>query len=315
MSATAHTEVAAILFKNEKDGGLTVVVQGREIEYQGAYDREKVVAAVRRLELRQKDRASLYLDASDRCQVDEVSDELYDLGQACAERAGRVDSLRQRFGIPLTPIGNVNNDANNLEAEGGNDGLPTVPPSTVDTFVPRLPMSVTKEMREHMVRALEGVFVPYYRGEMALRALGLESGEMSCYVNWLAPLSQLSALTLFMLGRATITLKEEQVVNDCCLPAGSYGNGEKIVMARGGGERHWQVVTTLFRDSRGGLLNSATLRTLGAKVAKEAKEDGAEYRNIIYLFYPLIFDSDGRPRQNGLFVGQEVGRVGLVGLV
>ena len=65
---------------------MTVAVQGDEIKYQGVFDREKVEEAVRRLGLRLKDRASLYLDAADRCQDDEAAEVLLELAQSHAER-------------------------------------------------------------------------------------------------------------------------------------------------------------------------------------------------------------------------------------
>ena len=144
--------------------------------------------------------------------------------------AGRIDEMRQRYDIPLTPIGDANMSANSPFGRGQNEGLVAVPPSTVETFVPRLPMAVTKEMREHMVRALEGTFVPYNRGEVALRALGLVPGEMSCYVEWLAGLGQLAAMTLFLLGRVCFVLDEEEVVN------GSLRTGDKVKFFSTGNE-------------------------------------------------------------------------------
>ena len=312
MTNTAHSDSPAILFDYERDGRTTVTVQGREIEYQGVFDREKVVAAVRRLGLRLKDRASLYLDAADRCQDDDAVAVLMELAQSHAERAGRIDEVRQRFGVPLAPIGDANIYANSPCARGQNEGLAVMPPSTVETFVPRLHMPVTKEMREHLVRALEGTFVPYNRGEMALRALGLVPGEMNCYVDWLAGLGQLAAMTLFLLGRASFVLDDDEVVNGCILPQGSYGNNIPIVATRGCGERHWQTVATLFRDSYGRPINSASLRTVGARVARS---EGREFKNIIYLFRPFIFDTDGRPRPNNLFAsgGGMAGSDGVVG--
>ena len=82
-------------------------MQGDEIKYQGVFDREKVEEAVRRLGLRLKDRASLYLDAADRCQDDEAAEVLLELAQSHAERSGRIDEVRQQFDIPLTPIGDA----------------------------------------------------------------------------------------------------------------------------------------------------------------------------------------------------------------
>ena len=149
-----------------------------------------------------------------------------------------------------------------------------------------------------MVCALEGTFVPYNRGEVALQALGLVPGRMSCYVDWLQGQRQLTGMVMFLLGRTTFVFDVEQVVNGCCLPAGSYGNGVPIVSARCGGERHWQMVATLFRDAAGGMLNSASLRTVASRVGSVS---GSEFRSIVYLFYPLIFDANDHPRQNGLF--------------
>ena len=289
---------------------MSVTVQGSEIEYQGVFDKEKVVAAVRRLGLRLKERASLYLDAADRCQDDAAAEVLLALAQRYAEQTGRIDEMRQRYDIPLTPIGDANMSANSPFGRGQNEGLVAVPPSTVETFVPRLPMAVTKEMREHMVRALEGTFVPYNRGEVALRALGLVPGEMSCYVEWLAGLGQLAAMTLFLLGRVSFVLDEEEVVNGSLLPPGSYGNYTPIVAARGGGERHWQTVAALFRDSYGKPLKTNSLRTVGARVAQTG---GSEYKNIIYLFRPFMFDPDGRPRSNNLFQNRELGKTNRLG--
>lgn len=290
---------------------MTVAVLGDEIKYQGVFDREKVEAAVRRLGLRLKDRASLYLDAADRCQDVEAAEVLLELAQSHAERAGRIDEVRQQFDIPLTPIGDAKIYVNGALAERRNEGSAALPPSTVETFVPRLHMTVTKEMREHMVRALEGVFVPYNRGEMALRAMGLVPGEMSCYVDWLQGLLQLAGMTLFLLGRASFVLDDELVVNGCCLPAGSYGNGTPIVATRGLGEHHWQTVATLFRDATGRPISRASLRSVASRVAKC---DGSEFKNIIYLFRPYMFDTEGRPRQNNLFQPMEVGLVNRVGL-
>lgn len=298
MSSTAHSDSPAIRFDYDRDGRMSVAVQGAEVEYQGVFDKEKVAAAVRRLGLRLKDRASLYLDAADRCQDDAAAEVLLALAQSHAKRAGEIDDVRQQYNIPLTPIGGANIGVNSRYAGGQNGGLAEVPPSTVETFVPRLPLSVTKEMREHMVRALEGTFVPYNRGEVALRALGLVSGEMSCYVEWLAGLRQLAATTLFLLGRARFVLDEEEVVNGCLLPKGSYGNYVPIVATRGGGERHWQTVAALFRDDCGRPLKTSSLRTLGAKVSQS---DGNEFKNIIYLFRPFIFDPDNHPRPNNLY--------------
>ena len=290
---------------------MTVAVVGQEVMYEGVFDKERVEAAVCRLGLRLKDRASLYLDAVDRCQDDRVSEQLLGLALNYAERASRVSEVRQQFDIPLTPIGSANNGVNDPYMKMQNGGVSALPPSTVETFVPRLPMSITKEMREHMVRALEGVFVPHYRGEMALRAMGLLTGELTNYVDWLQGLLQLTATIQFLLGRATIVLKEEQVVNGCSLPPGSYGNGVPIVMVRGGGDRHWRVVTELFRDSGGRRLNSASLRSTATRVAVT---DGREFRNIIYLFRPLIFDNNDRPRQNNLYSdGGGGGAVSLCG--
>lgn len=300
LSITTHSDAPAIRFDYERDGRLTVAVQGGKVEYQGVFDEEQVVSAVRRLGLGQKDRASLYLDAADHCQDDTVAERLMALALQHAEWASRIDGVRQQYDIPLAPIGDVNKYVNSPYADWNNKGLPLVPLTTVETFVPRLSMAVTKEMREQMVHALEGYFVPYHRGEQALRALGLLTGEMTNYVNWLPGLLQLAAVTLFVLGRATLVLEHEEVVNGCCLPAGSYGNGTPIVAARGGGERHWQVVTALFRDSMGRMLNSASLRTMATRVERT---DGSEFKEILYLFRPLIFDTYDRPRPNDLFVG------------
>lgn len=294
-----RTEAPTIRFNNERDGRLTVTVVGSEIVYSGVFDKAQIESAVRQLGLRQKDRASLYLDAADRCQDTQAAEVLMDLASRHAEQARRIDNMRQQFDIPLAPIGDVNMGVNSTTRHGQNGGGLATPPPTVETFVQRLPLVVTKEMREHMVAALEGVFVPYNRGEVALRAMGLAKGEMVCYVNWQQGLRSLAATILFLTGRATFVLKDEQVVNGCCLPPGSYGNGTPIVMPCGGGERHWQVATALFRDSSGGQLNSASLRTMGARIGSC---DGSEFRNIIYLFRPLIFDIHNCPRQNNLFV-------------
>lgn len=312
LSIKAHSEQPVISFEYGNDGQMAVAVRGAEVEYQGVFDKEKVVAAVRRLGLRLKDRASLYLDAADRCQDDAAAEQLLQLARECAGRAGRIDEVRQQFDIPLTPIGDANICVNGPFAKGRNRGVPAVPPTTVETFVPRLPIAITKEMREQMVRALEGTFVNYHRGEVALRAMGLVAGEMSCYVDWQAGLVQLAATTLFLLGRATFVLDDELVVNGCCLPAGSYGNWVPIVAARGGGERHWQMVATLFRDAGGGLLNRASLRSVAARVNAA---NGKDYGRMLYLFRPLIFDSNDRPRQNGLFRAKDVGQMGLAGAV
>ena len=228
---------------------MSVAVVGKEIEYQGVFDREKVVAAVRRLGLSLKDRASLYLRAADYCQDDEAAEVLMRLAEGCAERASRIDDVRQQYNIPLTPIGDVNFYVNSPFATGQNEGVVLSPPSTVERFHPQLPIAITKEMREHMVRALEGRFVPYNRGEMALRAFGLLPGELSCYVEWLDGLYSLVAVTLFLLGRVSFELKDDEVVNGSLLPAGSYGNGTAIVTQRRGNGGYWQTVTALFRNA------------------------------------------------------------------
>lgn len=300
MSLNVHTEPPGIRFKYEKDGRVTVAVVGREVEYQGVFDREKVVGAVRRLGLGLKDRASLYLQASDYCQDDAVSEVLLGLAEGCAERASRIDAVRQKYDIPLTPIGDANNSVNNPFAKGRNEGVATMPPSTVERFHPQLPIAITKEMREHIVRALEGTFVPYNRGEMALRALGLLPGELGCYVDWIDGLRSLAAVILFLLGHASFELEDDEVVNGSLLPAGSYGNGTAVVAQRRGCDGCWKMVAALFRDARGGLLNAASLRSVASEVRNR---EGKEYRNVLYLFRPLIFDAYDKPRPNNLYRG------------
>ena len=277
---------------------MSVAVVGKEVEYEGAFDREKVMQAVRRLGLGLKDRASLYLRAADLCQDDEVSEILMELAEGYAERSSRIDEVRQRFDIPLTPIGDVNMLVNSRYPAKGNDRPLAMPPSTVERFHPQLSVAVTKEVCEHMVRALEGKFVPFNRGEAALRAFGLLPGEVTCYVDWLDGLLSLTATTLFLLGRVRFVLYEEEVVNGCLLPAGSYGNGTAIVATRQGGAGHWQTVAALFRDAHGEELKSGSLRTTAARIPSI---EGREFRNIIYLFRPLLFDSNGNPRQNSFF--------------
>ena len=68
MAVNVHSEPPAISFKYDQAGGMTVAVVGQEVMYEGVFDKERVEAAVCRLGLRLKDRASLYLDAVDRCQ-------------------------------------------------------------------------------------------------------------------------------------------------------------------------------------------------------------------------------------------------------
>ena len=312
MNNTVHNDSPAIRFEYGQDGGMTVAVYGDKLEYQGVFDKEKVVAAVSRLGLRLKDRANLYLDAADRCQDEEATEMLIALAHGYAKRANQIDKVRQQYDIPLTPISDAMNDVNSRFAIGRNEGLPTSPPPMMDAFVLRLPIVVTKEMKEHMVRALEGTFVPYNRGEVALQALGLVQGRMSCYVNWLRGQQKLTGMMLFLLGRITIVLDDELVVNGCCLPAGSYGNGVPIVLARSVGERHWQMVAALFRDAMGRPLNSASLRSVAPRVGSRV---GSEFGDIVYLFSPLIFDANNFPRPNGLFISEESERVDLVGRV
>ena len=312
MSLNVHTEPPGIRFKYEKDGRMSVAVVGKEVEYQGAFDREKVVSAVRRLGLGLKDRASLYLQATDYCQDDAVAEVLLSLAEGCAERASRIDAVRQRFDIPLTPIGDANNCVNNPFARGQNEGVAAVPPSTVERFHPQLPIAITKEIREHLVCALEGTFVPYNRGEMALRALGLLPGELGCYVDWIDGLKSLTAVMLFLLGHASFELEDDEVVNGSLLPAGSYGNGTAVVAQRRGCDCCWKMVAALFRDARGGLLNAGSLRSVASEVRNR---DGREFRNVLYLFRPLIFDAYDKPRQNGLFQPQGSGLLERVGTV
>ena len=218
LSIKAHSEQPVISFEYGNDGQMAVAVRGAEVEYQGVFDKEKVVAAVRRLGLRLKDRASLYLDAADRCQDDAAAEELLQLARECAGRAGRIDEVRQQFDIPLTPIGDANICVNGPFAKGRNRGVPAVPPTTVETFVPRLPIAITKEMREQMVRALEGTFVNYHRGEVALRAMGLLCGLAG--------------------GIGAAGGDDAVFVGACHLCAGRRAGGERLLSA--GGEL-WQL--------------------------------------------------------------------------
>lgn len=289
----------AIRFDYDRDGRMVVAVQGAEEVYRGVFDEARVVESVRQLGLSQKDRASLYLDAADRCQDDEVAERLMTLAQCHAERAKRIDRVRQEFDIPLAPIGDANFCAKASADCGRNGGVVEVPPPTVEVLGTNQLIAITKGMRKHMIDALEGTFVPRYRGEVALRALGLLRGRVTNYVEWQQGLLQLAALTRFLRGDATFVLDSELMVGETLLPAGSYGNGTPIVATPKGGERHWQVVTTLFRDSQGRQLNSASLRTVAVQVERT---DGKEFREIVYLFYPLIFDSDGQSRQNNLYL-------------
>ena len=300
MSAKGHNATPAIRFDYESDGQMRVAVVGDKVEYEGAFDREEVVRAVRRLELCLKDRASLYLRAADFCQDDEAAEVLYRLAEGCAERAGRIDGVRQRFDIPLTPIGDANMYVNGACGIVKNEGLAMAPPPTAERFHPQLPIAITKEMREHMVLAMEGTFVPYNKGEVALRAFGLLPGELGCYVNWLDGLQSLAAVTLFLLGRVSFVLKDDEVVDGCLLPSGSYGNGIPIVSLRRGCGGYWQMVAALFRDARGGLLNANSLRTVGANVGGS---DSRMFRNVLYLFRPLMFDANEKPRSNMLYSG------------
>ena len=304
VSAKAHTETPAIRFAYEKDGRMSVAVVGKELEYQGAFDRDKVVAAVRRLGLGLKDRASLYLRAADYCQDDEVAEVLLALGEGCAERAGRIDTVRQQYNIPLTPIGDVSFHVNGPLGQGLNEGWVAVPPSTVERFHPQLPVAITDKVVEHMVRALEGHYVPYNRGEMALRAFGLLSGEMACYIDWIGGLQSLVALTLLLLGRVSFKLKDDETMNEKLLPAGSYGNGTAVVAQRRGHGGHWQTVCALFRVSNDKMLNSASLRTTAARLDEERGED---YLDMLYLLHPLMFDADHKAKPNGLYRPKGVG--------
>ena len=298
MTANPNRDMPAIRFDYDKDGRMVVAVQGAKEVYRGVFDEARVVESVRQLGLSQKDRASLYLDAADRCQDDEVAERLMALAMLHAERAKRIDGMRQEFDIPLAPIGDANICVKVYADRGRNGGAAEALPPLVETLGTNQLIAITKEMREHMVHALEGTFVPYNRGEVALRAMGLLRGRVTNYVDWQQGLLQLAALTLFLRGAATFTLDCELMVDEKSLPTGSYGNGTPIVVAPKGSERHWQVMTTLFRDSQGGRLNSASLRTTAVQVDKT---DGKEFGGIIYLFYPLIFDSDGQPRPNNLF--------------
>jgi hypothetical protein len=289
-----------IRFEDNSDGRFAIIEQGKQVVYKEPFDVKQLEKAVCQLGLSQMDRASLYLDAADFSQDDMLTESMMNLAAKYALHAHKIDQLRQQYNIPLAPIGNVNYPAYGPYVARGNEGLEDLPPITVATFVPRLPFVITKEIHDHMVRVLESTFVPPNRGELALRAMGLMTGEMTNYVEWLKGLLQLTALVLFLLGRTSFVLKEEVPVGDLMLPKGSYGNGTPIVAARGGGDRHWQVVTSLFRDGNGKRLNSASLRSVASRLGDT---DGSEFRYLIYLFYPLIFDTNNNPRPNNLFIG------------
>lgn len=300
MDNLSQIALPRIRFKDDSDGRFAIIEQGEQIVYKEPFDVKKLEKAVCQLGLSQMDRASLYLDAADFSQDDILNNSMMDLAAKYARHAHRIDKLRQQYNIPLTPIGNANIPAYGPYVARGNEGLVDVPPITVATFVPRLPIAISKDMHDHMVRVLESTFVPPNRGELALRAMGLVTGEMTNYVEWLKGLLQLTALVLFLLGRTSFVLKEEVPVGEYILPKGSYGNGIPIVAARGGGDHHWQVVTSLFRDGNGKRLNSASLRSVASRIGDT---DGSEFRNLIWLFYPLIFDTNKNPRPNNLFIG------------
>ena len=108
MENSSQSKTPLIRFCYDDNGRSVVVERGQQVVYKGSFDQTKVEEAVRQLGLSQQDRASLYLNAADFSQDDDTTEILKGLALKYAVNANSIDSLRQQYNIPLTPIGSAN---------------------------------------------------------------------------------------------------------------------------------------------------------------------------------------------------------------
>ena len=288
----------AFHFKKNEKGDTLFVLEAGERRYEEEYSYNRFLEVVDSLGLRTKARARLLLEAADLCADDVERERLKRRAKALGQEGQEIEDICANYRLQSALISVADDGFLGTLPPGGNGGLAAPPPLT-KRFSQEYPVLVTEQVKEGMVRMLEGTFVRHGHGWLALRAFGLDGGPIDCYPIWLGELYPLTVVTRFLVGQKSVRREQDEMgYGGCRLPAGEYGNGVKI-MTCGKGCSHWSVVTSLFRDKEGNEISSASLRSIAAREHRDRRE---VEEMVLSLFYPLIFDTETRkPYPFGLY--------------
>lgn len=287
-------------FEYDETEGKKFVLTHDGHEYREKYEKGRFCKLVNKLVLRTKERAALFYTAADFCPDAAEREWLIGEARLLARDGDRIEDDCAKSNIRLAQFSDANNGGGGYAVAdllGGSRGSP--PPKT-NLFYPTKAFEISEQCKKEIADDLQGWFVDYYQGGLALTALGLDDDQAGGPVTWLDKQYTLTATVQFLLGLKELPLQDDMVVNGFLLPAGVYGNkNKKIVTTRGGGDNHWRVVAARFQDKNGDAFNASSLR------ATAARNPGAYQREIsevLYIFRHFIFEPDSRrPLDNGLY--------------
>ena len=300
MARNNDTRKLSLRFENDKTGGKKFVLTHDGNVYSEKYEKERFYELVNNLVLRTKERAALLYTAADFCSDSAEREWLIGKAWVLAKDGNRIEDDCTKSNIKLTQFSDANSGGGGFvlaDLSGGSRGSP---PPRGNFILPTKAFEISEQCREMIATELEGWFVDYYQGGLALTALGLENDNESRAVTWLDKQYTLTATVQFLLGLKELPLLEDMFVNRFFLPAGMYGNkNKKIVTTRGGGDNHWRVVAARFQDKNGDAFKASSLR---ATAARNPRAYQREISEVLYIFRHFIFEpGSSRPLDNGLY--------------
>lgn len=301
MARNNDTAKLSLRFENDEAGRMKFVLTHEGKESSGRYEKEHFCKLVNSLVLSAKERAALLYYAANYCVDKEERKWLMDKAKEFANDASKIENDCARNNIDLAQISAANVSGARFAPTASFVGSRGSPPLMANAFVPIKSFEINEQRKEELVKALEGRFVDYYQGELALTALGLLDGQLLSYVTWIDKMYTLTTIVQFLLGLKPLPLLKDTIMCGFLLPAGMYGNKNKLVNLRGGGGNHWKVVAATFRNPEGGEYKQESLR---ATAARSPEAHQVEVSEVLYIFRHLIFEPDSnRPLNNGLYYG------------
>ena len=301
MARNNDTAKLSLRFENNTSGGMSFVLTHGEKEYKEKYEKERFYKLVNRLVLRTKERAALLYAAADYSPDEQERKWLIGKASVLLHDGNKIASDCAEGNISLAQISAANISGAGFAPTASFVGSRGSPPLMANAFVPIKSFEINEQRKEELVKALEGRFVDYYQGELALTALGLLDGQLLSYVTWIDKMYTLTTIVQFLLGLKPLPLLKDTIMCGFLLPAGMYGNKNKLVNLRGGGGNHWKVVAATFRNPEGGEYKQESLR---ATAARSPEAHQVEVSEVLYIFRHLIFEPDSnRPLNNGLYYG------------